>query len=184
MWHVVCVGVWVCVCGVYVCSCQTMWRRLLLSSRVLLQCDIVVVADAVTNVVISTQTLSAWLSVCLSVCLFSLSIAVSAYETTNKTNKTHTHCQYKPGGLTTAACVSLLNKKKYERMLTFVFSIIKKSATTNDASFNVIVATLQQASTTMTWQQLQMWLTVSCRVRPSGCLSVGCESLNCPLTSG
>lgn len=83
----VCVSLSHCVCAgfsaVSVCSCQTMWRRLVLcvlSVRVLPQCDIVVVA--VTNVVISTQLLylpsrhppglflsPPWLSACLSQCL-------------------------------------------------------------------------------------------------------------------
>lgn len=81
--------------GVSVCSCQTMWRRLVcsvLSVRVLPQSDFVV-AVAVTNVVISTQLLSVLPSLpcpCQPVCL---SIAVSAYETTNKTNKTQTNIQ-------------------------------------------------------------------------------------------
>lgn len=61
--------------GVSVCSCQTMWRRLVysvLSVRVLPQSDfVVVVAVAVTNVVISTQLLSvlASLPLPLSACL-------------------------------------------------------------------------------------------------------------------
>lgn len=123
----VCLSVW-WFSGVSVCSCQTMWRRLVcsvLSVRVLPQCDIVfailvVVVVAVTNVVISTQLLSVLPSLlcpCQPVCL---SIAVSAYETTNKTNKTQTNIQAGthtlsiPGQETSEGRLrcSLLNKKE------------------------------------------------------------------------